>query len=435
MPARKNDEVPAPLEDEAEDNPPVSFDDEAEEEDEQSLSTTATREKEVPAPLEIEIEIENINDELPSASATQQKEVPGLLEGEVEDKYDGSSLAIATMKEEIPASLEDEVEYDGLSHYYSLPQHIIDGVETFTFFIGYSRSGSSIVSSLMDAHPNMIVAYQYEVFDRWNSKLADKEFLYNTLYEKSQKDARTGWRSEENLKKGYSLYIGTGWQGRYDQYLSVIGDKQAAETILKFRRSPDDFLQIYTELQETVKVPIKVVFVIRNPYDIISTLVLYQHDEELQELLDTTLSGVDIPRSKLPASDFKSYMIKLKNSSDQQAYEDAKFRAADLETKIQKVAEHTSAISQVIDIIGSENVWQVHNMDLVEYPKATLMEMCEFFNIYCSEDYLQTCADSVFKSVFKSRDLVFWPEREKQLVIDDLIKVFPFFDWYTFESD
>ena len=37
-------------------------------------------------------------------------------------------------------------------------------VEKFAFFIGFTRSGHSIVGSFMDAHPNMIIAYQYKFF-------------------------------------------------------------------------------------------------------------------------------------------------------------------------------------------------------------------------------------------------------------------------------
>ena len=83
------------------------------------------------------------------------------------------SLSVkGTRKIEIPAPMNDRVEDDGLSH--SLPQDVIDEVKTFTFFIGYSRSGLSIVSSLMDAHPHMVVAYQYQVTWQWNSKLNNR---------------------------------------------------------------------------------------------------------------------------------------------------------------------------------------------------------------------------------------------------------------------
>jgi hypothetical protein len=315
---------------------------------------------------------------------------------------------------------------------------VINGVKTFVFFIGYARSGSSIVSSLMDAHPHMIVAYQYKVILKWSQMLSNKAYLYEMLYNKSQTDALTGWRSEQNVVKSYTLHIGTGWQGRYDKYISVIGDKNADNTVAQFLGSKYNFSEVYAQLQETVGVPVKAVFVVRNPYDIISTRVLYKHSDKLREILDTKLIGKDCPNNGTltkSTTDFKLYMRKIKESGNKQAYEDAKLRAKTLKAQIKRVAKFANAILEMIDLLGSENVWLVHNMDLVNNPKATIMEMCDFFNVYCSADYIQTCVDSVFKSVSKSRVLVHWPETEKQLVIDTIIDTFPFFNRYTYDSD
>ena len=333
------------------------------------------------------------------------------------------STAIPTGKRELSAS----------SHNHSLlPQAVINGVKTFVFFMGYSRSGSSIVSSLMDAHPHMVVAYQYKVISEWNETLKNKAYLYGELYEKSLKDATVGWRREDNMAKSYTLHINTGWQGRYDKYISVIGDKSADKTVNLFSRTPKRFSQVYEQLRETVGVPVKAVFVVRNPYDIISTRALYQNPEEIRSVLNT--SSTDEVKG-IPATNYKLHMKQIKESGDEKAYEDAKFRVGNLKHSIQRVVRQAKALSGMIELLGSENVWLVHNMDLVNNPRATMMEMCDFFNVYCSADYIQTCVDSVFKSVSKSRELVYWPETEKQSVIDNIVKVFPFFHRYRYNSD
>jgi hypothetical protein len=294
-----------------------------------------------------------------------------------------------------------------------LSQDVIDGVKTFVFFMGYSRSGSSIVSSLMDAHPHMVVAYQYRVISEWNQGLKNKAYLYGELYEKSRKDATVGWRHENNMDKSYTLHVDTGWQGRYDEYISVIGDKTADKPVNLFARSQKRFSEVYTQLQETVGVPVKAVFVVRNPYDIISTRTLYLNPKDVQKVLNTSSTDKEGSVEGIPATNYKLHMRKIKESSDEQAYEDAKFRAKDLKGPIRRVARQAKALSAMIDLIGRENVWLVHNMDLVNDPKETMMEMCDFFNVYCSDDFIQTCVDSIFKSVSKSRELVYWPETEK----------------------
>ena len=346
------------------------------------------------------------------------------------------SANIATGKREILKNqLKDN---DGLNHNHSLPQNVINGVKTFVIFVGYSRGGSSIMSSLMDAHPHMVVAYQYKVINKWNQTLSNRVYLYKELYERSRQDATTGWRSEQNTAKSYSLHINTGWQGRYDEYISVIGDKTAANTVGVFLRSKSHFSEVYTQLKETVgpEVSVKAVFNVRNPYDIVSTRVLYVSSEDIRNILEGNSTYKDSSENNvLPATDFKLYMRKIKESGDEQAYEDAKFRAMKLKGSIQRATRQAKAISEMIDLIGSENVWQVHNTDLVNNPKATLLEMCNFFNVYCSADYIKTCVDSIFKSVSKSRELVYWPQTAKQLVIDDIIKAFTFFNRYTYEGD
>ena len=368
---------------------------------------------------------------------TRMNHRPRSFNHQAETKpHPASWLAPAAGNKEVSAPLKDQREdSDGMSHNYGLPQNVIDRVKTFVFFMGYSRSGSSIMSSLMDAHPHMVVAYQYKVISEWNQDLNNRVYLYSELYEKSQKDATTGWRSEQNMAKNYTLHINTGWQGRYDEYISVIGDKNADRTVGTFLHSQSHFTKVYAQLQETVGVPIKAVLVIRNPYDIISTRVLYRNPKDIRNILNSNSTDKDSSVSGIPATNFKLYMRKIKEKGDEQAYEDAKFRVASLNDPIQRVARQAKAISEMIDLIGSKNVWQVHNMDLVNNPKSTLMEMCDFFNVYCSADYVETCADSIFKSVSKSRELVYWPQTEKQLVIGNITKVFPFFSRYTYEGD
>ena len=107
----------------------------------------------------------------------------------------------------------------------------------------------------------------------------------------------------------------------------------------------------------------------------------------------------------------------------------------DLTNIISRVVERTKAIEDIIDLIGTDNVWQVHNTDLVDDPKKTLREMCSFFELDCSTDYIDTCAGQVFKSVSRTRDLLVWPQKERQMVMDGIVRRFTFFSRYTFKSD
>ena len=51
------------------------------------------------------------------------------------------------------------------SYYESLKlTEFFKDVKTFCMFIGYPRSGSTLIGSLLDAHPNIIIAHELDVF-------------------------------------------------------------------------------------------------------------------------------------------------------------------------------------------------------------------------------------------------------------------------------
>ena len=65
----------------------------------------------------------------------------------------------------------------------------MEGVEKFVFFVGYPRSGHSIIGSVMDAHPDIVIAHEYFLFSECASQLKvgasifeNKIQLFNELY-------------------------------------------------------------------------------------------------------------------------------------------------------------------------------------------------------------------------------------------------------------
>ena len=47
------------------------------------------------------------------------------------------------------------------NNFEPLSQSAVEGVEKYVFFAGYPRSGHSMIGSVMDAHPNMVIAHEY----------------------------------------------------------------------------------------------------------------------------------------------------------------------------------------------------------------------------------------------------------------------------------
>ena len=290
-----------------------------------------------------------------------------------------------------------------------LSQDDITGVEKFVFFVGYPRSGSSVMGSLMDAHPNMIVAHECSIFSqrRWVD-LSNRQCLYNRLYKNSYKNAYTsrGWRSSKstNDKKGYTLEVGGGWQGRFTK-LKVIGDKSGGQASIRHKHFPANFVDTYHQLLKIVRVPVRAIHVVRNPYDMISTQLLYWRSSN------------------------GPHLTKLENATEQHKYNNTKSLAYQ--------TNHTLGLMQSThDMIRDYNltVLEIHNVDLVHDPRGTMQRVCDFLDLECPKDYLQQCSDKVYTSVSKTRLLVEWPQYLRQRVFEEMHK-YPSFQPYTFEGD
>jgi hypothetical protein len=223
----------------------------------------------------------------------------------------------------------------------TLTKDDIGRIEKFVMFIGYPRSGHSIVGSLMDAHPHMVIANEFMLFKNWkyfsdrekedgekNPFYKNKDYLFNSLYKRSYWDTTSGLRNDQNAIKNYTLSMDSSlWQGKFDKYISVIGDKSGGGTAATYLKSKSTFTRYLEELKTTVEIPIKGVHVIRNPFDQISTCVLYKDHKHLSSytelaLIDSVSTGEINDRQSKPAavSQYKSAMSALQEKGDNETF-------------------------------------------------------------------------------------------------------------------
>ena len=308
-----------------------------------------------------------------------------------------------------------------------LPQDVIDNVRIFFLFLGYPRSGHTILGALMDAHPNMVISHQYNPCI--NSRLSNKNHLFNEMYRNSYMNAMdvNGARGQNHNKKNYTAYVANSWQGKYDKYIHVIGDKGPCEL------SSDKLDTIHRTLQTTVKS-------IRNPFDLISTGVLYQDTKGLVDVLhrqlNVSLSKKDQQDAPIVVTRYKLAMKKLWESGNKKAFQSAKYENPKfIEKVINNIAGRTGRIMEQASMIGLENVLKIHNMDVVNDPLLVVTNICEFFEVQCSQHYRQSFVDKVFKSVSKTRELVVWPPSLREMLETKVVKKYDMFSRYSFEAD
>ena len=281
----------------------------------------------------------------------------------------------------------------------------VSSVEKFVFFVGYARSGHSMIGSVIDAHPDMVIAHEYFLFDKCIDMLKqgkdmfeDKVKLFNSLYVNSFLTAKCGWRSGANSAKGYNFKMNLHWQGTFNR-LSVIGDKSggsAAEWIAT--AVGQSCLQNMMKLN----VPLVAIHVVRNPYDMIATSVIYT----VYGLVDKATLG-----------------------SNKHVTEDQLLHAA------RSIFDLASTISNLSSLFSERlTILEVHIEDYIQSPRSVIEELCHSLGVDCPQDYVEECTMKVYSSVSRSRDHIAWPPKVRYFV-DQQMKAFPFFKGYSFKND
>ena len=292
----------------------------------------------------------------------------------------------------------------------TLPAEVVSGVRLFVLFVGYPRSGHSIIGSFLDAHPNVVMAHEFHVFRRIRKANLDfsKSQLFNELFKNSYNN-----RVRSGNNKGYNLTVEGSWQGRYRDRIDVIGDKKGGSNSKLYSEWPKLFLQQYKKLQQVISIPIRFIHCVRNPYDIISTMALYRSKSFGSP--NSTLSLINrLQNGTLVHETYKNDTLLTERIKKQLSYADA-------------VLE----LSQ--SLIDRRSILEVHNHKLVSHPEQTILKLCRFLEISCSSDYVKSCASKVFPELSRTRFTVYWSEEAKKM-LQERIQKYPFFRKYSYNS-
>ncbi|MGH8824409.1 MAG: sulfotransferase family protein [Jiangellaceae bacterium] len=228
-------------------------------------------------------------------------------------------------------------------------RHDLSTVRSFLLFVGHPRSGHSLVGVLLDAHPNVLVAHELDVL-RYVEAGFGREQLFVLLRRQQQaRAARGGVKSAD-----YAYAVPGQWQGRYRR-LEVIGDKKGGKSTLRIGDRPE----LLDRLASTVAVPLKVIQVVRNPYDNIATM-----------------------HRRAPRASLADHV-------------DRYFRMA--------------AIADTVRArIPDEDYCEIHLEDLIADPAGTLTGLCSFLDVPAEPDYLEACASIVLPAPRQTRATVAW---------------------------
>jgi hypothetical protein len=209
-------------------------------------------------------------------------------------------------------------------------------------FIGYPRSGHSLIGSLLDAHPNAIIANELDALKYIEAGFTKQQLFYLAL--RNSRRAAVGGRE----RTGYFYNVAGQWQGRFEKLL-VIGDKMGGASAFRLRVHPS----LLDSVRRAVNVPIKFIHVIRNPYDIISTI------------------SVRTNRS----------LVESRNS----------------------FFGYCDSVAYIKQRVSATDIYDLKHEEFVKAPTVHLKSLCDFIGLKTNAAYLEACASIVFASPHKSR--------------------------------
>jgi hypothetical protein len=255
-------------------------------------------------------------------------------------------------------------------------------VEKFCLFIGYPRSGSSLVGSLLDAHPCMAIAHELDVL-----RFVDARFTRRQLYHLLLMNAREACEGGR-VQTGYSYAVPNQWQGRFER-LRVIGDKKGPEATRRLSEAPE----LLDRLAETVGVPIKMIHVVRNPFDTIST------------------------------------MARRPNTREPKAVRGPIGRA----TATRRFFKMCNRVVRLGERMAPRDLITVRHETVMKDPTGQLLEICHFLGVSAPDDYLRDCASIVFPTPHVTRHDIDWPPDAIEEV-SERIQDYPFLEGYAFDA-
>jgi hypothetical protein len=256
-------------------------------------------------------------------------------------------------------------------------------VQCFCLFVGYGRSGHTLIASLLNAHPDIVIGIEWGLFTYLKLCYTKNQIYYSLI-----KNANAYGIKKKNIWTGYSYNIDNSWQGKY-RTLKVIGDKHGGTNSTKLATD----YALLKQTEEKTGIRPKLIHVVRNPFDIITT---------------TTIRRLEV---------------------SQPTY---KPTSLDLLPYIRLFFEHANVVMR----IKSENYFMMFDLfheEFIKNPKKQLAQLISFLGLKAEEEYLIKCSAIVYQEPKRSRYKIHWPEELKRYVEGEIVK-YPFLEQYNYSN-
>lgn len=222
-------------------------------------------------------------------------------------------------------------------------------VETFCLFIGYPRSGHSVVGSVIDAHPDAITAHRLNSLKYVELGDSTEQILYMSLLNAMRFD-----RAGRKLT-AYSYTIEGAWQGRYRR-LRVVCDQEGERNVRALEKAPG----LMDRLRAQSRCRLQFIHVVRNPYDNITTMAIRS-------------------RQTLGATSERYFRL-------------------------------CRAVGIVKRQLPADSVLDVRHEELLAHPEEEIRRITSFLNLSAEQEYVACCKRVLYPSPHRSRDKLAWSQ-------------------------
>jgi hypothetical protein len=245
-------------------------------------------------------------------------------------------------------------------------------VERFCLFVGYPRSGHSLVAALLNAHRDAVIAHELDV-----PPLILAGCRRDALYARIV--ARARWFHLRGDRSNYAYRVPGQWQGRFAT-LRVIGDKRGGATARCIAAVPD-FLE---RVRGVVGVPLRVIHVVRNPFDNVAAI--------------------------------------------------AQWHAMPLEEAVRYYFMHCEVTSRLGSLCGQDELLSLRHEELIDDPAGVLARLCAGLGLAPYPGYLDDCRALVFPRATYTRRKVAWPPALRREV-EERAAAYPHLAGYAYDDD
>lgn len=243
------------------------------------------------------------------------------------------------------------------------------------FLVGHTKSGGSLLGGLLDAHSDVVCADELGMV-RLLAEKGDREAVFRLAARNSEREALRGRVTARRLEP-YSFAVPGQHQGIAGRPLAV-GDSKAGPTTRYLAAHPAAYARV---LEAAGPLSVKVLQVVRNPFDPIAAMVV-RGKRTVRDAIDDYRDQCD-------------RLMALRGEFDQ------------------------------LHLVRYE--------DVVADPRSELVGVCRFLGVDAGAVYLDACAGVVEATPRFDRHRIDW-DRTAISAVEELISEFAFLGGYTFEE-